>query len=183
VAQRGARKQTPAPVAYLDQWADTPDTEELTLPSGKRVVAQQPDLPALAKRGLIPNHLLPIVERFVLQGVMPTLRVVNATEEQAAAPGERLTALADFHAYVDAFCVAAVADPPLSFDGKPGTVRVGKLSELDRMHIWQWGAGLVRPLAAFPGDGDGTLATVAAAPDGGEVRDAAEPEPGADAAD
>lgn len=180
MAQRGARKQT-TPIAYLDQWADTPDTEELTLPSGKRVVAQSPDLPALAKRGLIPNHLLPIVERFVLQGVMPTLRVVNATEAQAA-PGERLLALADYHAYVDAFCVAAVVDPPLSFDGKPGTVRVGKLSEIDRMHIWQWGAGLVRPLAAFPGDGDGTLADVAAPPAGGEVRDAPEREPGADAA-
>lgn len=179
MAQRGARQQ--APIAYIDQWADIPDTEELTLPSGKKVVAQSPDLPALAKRGLIPNHLLPIVERFVLQGVMPTLTVVNATEDTAA-PGERLTALADFHAYVDAFCVAAVVDPPLSFDGKPGTVKVSRLSELDRMHIWQWGAGLVRPLAAFPGDGDGALAAVAAAPDGGEVRDAAEPEPGADAA-
>lgn len=145
----GSRKaqQTGEAFDYAAQWADGPKHEELTLPSGKRVTVRNPDLPALAQRGLIPADKIGAVERFVLQGVTGTLAEIGGDGE-GKPEGTRLTLLGDFNTYVDAYCVAAVVEPALSFDGKPGTVAIARLDPNDRMDIWRWGAGLARSGAA-----------------------------------
>lgn len=173
-----------APFDYAAQW-DAPETEELTLPSGKKVVVGPAFLPGLAARGLIPNHLLKIVEHFTLKGWSGAARVINGEGLDAAGEplpdGERLRQLNDYSEYVKAYCVAAIVAPRFSFDGRPGTIAIDRLGEADRVRVWNWGEGLLAPLAAFPADGAGALEPVAASSDGAHLRDEAERAPGADA--
>ena len=148
------------PFDYAAQWVG-PTTTKLDLPSGKRVEVRAADLPRLAKRGRIPADLLPVVERFVLRGVAGTLGVINGDGE-GLPPGERLSTLADFHAYVDAFCVASVVEPPLGFEGEADVLPVTRLDPEDRMHIWRWGAGLLQPEMIADDAKGAELATLAA---------------------
>lgn len=168
MAERGAQE----PFDYLGQWAEEPEATQLVGPSGKRYRVRTPDLPALARGGHIPNHLLPVVEKFVLNEAAE-LRKVAPDADPDAKPGERLVRIAEFDGYVDAYCVASVVEPPLSFDGAAGTIAIGRVPKVDRYHIWRWGAGLVQAVAAFPGDGDGAAGAVPPAPDGEGVREPA----------
>lgn len=181
MAKRGAREK----FDYAAQWDET-DEREITLPSGKRVVVGSPDLPTMAKQGHIPNHLLPIVERYLLeQGALQgDAKKINERDDDSPDAAqralERLRAVADFNGYMAIFCVAAVVEPRLSLDGREGTLNVARLSTNDQSFIWQVVEGYVKPLAEFPGDGAGPVEPVAALPGGGEVRDDAQPDAGAD---
>jgi len=163
------------PFDYAAQWAEDEITE-LTLPSGKKVQVRQPDVLTMAKQGLIPDHLTPIVERFVFDQA-GMLRRTNAPDQP---PGERLKGYADYMRYVDVVVVGACVNPVVRFKPKAGEVAVERLSTADRIHIWQWSEGLATDLAAFPDDGDGAGAGVPAVADGAGTGAAAEPADRAD---
>lgn len=183
MAQRGARQQQPELFDYAAQWADIPDTEELTLSTGKKLVVQSPDMAVLAKNGLIPNHLLPIVEQFVItSNLIGSFNNFAPAVKEGEAPGAALVRSAELNEYIDFFCVAAAVDPALSLDGKPGTTKVTKLSRQERFEVWDWGVGLTKAVATFRELTTRALADVAAARDGESLRDAAEPGAGADPA-
>lgn len=175
------KRERQQPFDYAAQW-DAPDTEELTLPSGKKVLVQSPNLPAMAAAGKIPNHLIPIVERFVLGGMPELMNAVPGITDPNAAPGERLLRTADLNAYLDVFCVAACVAPQFTLDEFPGRIHVSKVDAGDKFAIWDWGVGLTAGLAAFRGDQGGALATVGDGSDGEAVRDTTERAVGPDAA-
>lgn len=182
VAQRGARAvKAVEPFDYASQW-DTPDTEEITLRSGRKVVVQHPDMAILAKGGLIPNHLLPIVERFAIQGAVARISDLEVKITEDAAPGSALIKAAEVTEYMDFFAIAATVEPRLSFDGAEGTVKVTKLTKDERFDIWDWGVGLTASIARFSELAAGQADAVAAPPDGQDIRDAAEPVDRTDAA-
>lgn len=154
---RGSRRLSalPTDTRRRDQWPSGPDRQELALPSGKTVIVQRPDLPRLIRRGGVPADLLAAVEHHAVHGTEAALAVIAGTGGELA-PGERLSVLAGFMAFVDALAVAAVADPPLSFDGRAGTVQVSRLADADRLHIWRWASaqvctGVLRPGVAKRG--------------------------------
>jgi hypothetical protein len=103
---------------YAAQW-DGPDEEELTLPSGKKVIVKSPNLSKMAKEGKIPNHMLGNVERFILGGMPMLLKEmpeITATDETK--PGEALKRTADLDEYVNVCCVASIVEPVFVFDGE-----------------------------------------------------------------
>ena len=79
---------------YAAQWDDVDRTEELTLPSGKRVLVAPPDMAKLALEGKIPNHLIGAIERFVLGGMRELVRIAPDLANEAVAespePGKAL---------------------------------------------------------------------------------------------
>jgi hypothetical protein len=138
---RGNRRLValPTDARRAEQWGTGPDRQELTLPSGNVILVQTPDLPRLVRRGGVPADLVEAVERGATRGIADALAAIRG-EVVGLAPGARLAALADVWALINAFCVASAVDPPLSFDGRAGTVLVTRLSEADRLHIATWGA-------------------------------------------
>lgn len=179
--KRMATNTEAAPIDYAAQW-DQPEWEELTLPSGKKVRVQAPDMAIMAREGLIPNHLLPIVERFAIQGALRTIGEVNPEILEDAAPGAALVKAAELNAYIDFFCIAATLNPRLSLDGDEGTIKVTKLTKNDRFAIWDWGVGLTASIARFSELQAGPAATLEPSPDGGAVRDTTERPAESDAA-
>lgn len=171
---------------YAAQWGDGPKQEELTLPSGKKVLVQPPDLAKMALRGQIPNHLIGIIERFVLGGMKELLRIAPDLADEALQdnpePGKALKRRGELQAYIETFIVAACVEPRFSYDGGPGTFPVSVLSSDEQFAIWDWGVGLTAALAQFRGDRAGAVEPVGALPGGEGVRDDAEPAAGVDAA-
>lgn len=151
---RGGRRlrALPAPPRSerLAQWDDSPATTDLALPSGKRLLARRPDLAAMASRGLIPPAIVAGVERLALHPSGGAIEAVIAGDARLA-PGERLTLLGDFWALVDTVCVAAAVDPPVSYDGRPGTLAVSRIGLDDRLFIWRWGSAQLRAPIALAG--------------------------------
>lgn len=148
MGQRTARAVKAAePFDYASQWS-APKAEEITLPSGAKVLLGPPNLPQLARKGLIPNHLLPIVEKFIFQQEIDILKQAS-DKTPGEAPGAALLRFAELEDYFSAFAVSVAVDPVLSFDGKEGTVCVDLLSYGDKYAIWEWGAGVTQTLAEF----------------------------------
>lgn len=181
MTQRKARATAVAePFDYAAQF-DTPDTEELTLSTGRKLRVQQPDMALMARKGLIPNHILPIVEKFVIgNNLVGTFNEFAPAIRETDQPGAALVRTAELNEYIDVFCIAAVADPRLSEDGKEGTTKVSKLTRQERFEVWDWGVGLTQAIQRFREYVDGALASVADAPAGENLRDATERGDGAD---
>lgn len=156
---------TAAPLLnYAEQWDQDDAPLDLTLPSGKVVQVRQPDALLMAKQGLIPDSLTPIVEAFIFEKEK-TLSRANAADQP---PGARLKAYADYMRYVDVICVGACVNPVLRFAPKRGELAPDRLSIADRIHIWKWAEGLVGELAPFPAGAGGEDAGVSTV-DGGEA--------------
>ena len=175
-------KQSEAEFDYLGQWDGPAGVEELELPSGKKILVRPASLAVMAKRGVIPNHILPVIERFVAGGMRMLLKEIPELADPAIKPGESLVRKGDLEDYIDTVCVASAHQPRISFDGAPGTLKVDWLDAADRFAIWDWGVGLTRALAAFRGNGAGAVEPAGSLPGGEGLRDAAEQPAGADAA-
>lgn len=156
---------------YADQWDHEDAPHDLTLPSGKVVQVRTPDVLTMAKNGLIPDALTPIVEQYIFEREK-TLARVNATDQ---APGSRLKAYADYMRYVDVMCVGACVSPTVRFAPKRGEMAVDRLSVADRIAIWMWAEGLARELAPFPDGAGGADAGVSPVADGAGDEHAPEP--------
>lgn len=167
---------------YEGQWGDPAGLEEMTLPSGNKVLVRPPVLSTMAKHGLIPAVLLASVERFVLGGMRELLREIPQLDKPGVEPGATLIKKGELEDYINVVCVASCYRPKLSFDGSPGTVDVGWLSSDDRFAIWDRTVGLSAELARFRELAERAVQPVAALPDGEGVRDDAEQAAGADAA-
>lgn len=164
----------PAPFDYAAQWEDE-STEELTLPTGKRVVVRHPDVIDLAKQGLIPNHLTPIVEEFIFD----RQRRFEQAKEALKKPGERIKGLIEFYQFADVVAVAACVEPrfTLATEASDGALPIKRLRDTEKMAIWQWSEGLAAGMATFPAGADGADGELSAV-DGG-----AGPEPAPEPAD
>lgn len=159
-----AKRGTPT-LDYAAQWLDEPETTELTLPSGKRVVVRQPYVIEMARQGQIPQPLVGVVEEFIFDADAK----IKATGEALAVPGQRLPALLDFYGYVDVIVLAACVRPRFAAgEPGPGEVPLARLRYDDRLAIWRWAEGLTASVATFRGDGAGAAGAVPAVDGGGE---------------
>lgn len=173
-----SKQSEPVPFDYAAQWSAKAAPEELTLSSGKKVKVQSPNMLALVRGGAVPNHLLPIIERYILN-YQQSLKELKS--DAGLQPGERIKRIAEHDDFTAAYCVAAVVEPRLSFDGTtPGTIDVHLLNVNERTDVWLWGEGLSAPLTTFPDDGAGPVDAVAAPSDSDSVRDAAQQPAGVD---
>lgn len=159
----------PATFDYAAQW-DEPDPEELTLPSGKKVLVRMPDLLVMAKAGLIPDALSPIVESFIFDKE-GTIAKINDTNKP---PGSRLADYSQYMKYVDVLVVGACVAPVVRFAPKAGELHPDQIATPDRIAIWQWAEGLPTALAAFLAGGEGQDAGVPSLADGEEPESAPE---------
>ena len=171
-------------VDYEAQWDEPSEEEELELPSGKKVVVRPPNIARLAKRGLIPNHMLGAVEKFILGGMRTLVQEVPNIRDIAAGdkPGTALIRTADLEDYMDAVCVASIVAPKFVFEGEKGGIPIARLSGADKYAVWDWGVGLTQALATFRGHAARPVEPVGPLPDGEGVRDEAEPAAASDAA-
>lgn len=163
---------------YAAQWADIPDDEELELPSGKVVLVKSPDLPKMAREGKIPNHLIGIVEDFVLGGMPKLMRELPGMEKPGAQPGVSMIKTSELDDYIKAVCVASIVEPKFVFEGESGGISIAKLSADDRFKVWDWSVGLTARIAAFRENRSGTVGDVESLPNGEAVRDDSEPTDG-----
>lgn len=164
----------PEPFDYAAQWEDE-GTEELTLPTGKRVLVRHPDVIDLARQGLIPNHLTPIVEEFIFD----RQRRFEQAQQALKKPGERIKGLVEFYQFADVVAVAACVEPrfTLAAEASDGALPIKRLRDVEKLAIWQWSEGLAAGMATFPAGADGADGELPAV-DGG-----AGPEPAPEPAD
>lgn len=158
---------------YAAQWSDQ-GLEEMTLPSGKVVLLRSPNLSKMAKAGTIPNHMIATVERFIMGGVKMLVSEVPTITSTGQEPGKMLTRTAELNDYIDATCVAAIAEPVFVFDGEKGGIPISALTADDKFAVWDWGVGLTAAIARFRLNGAGSVGVMGATSDGEAVRDTTE---------
>lgn len=159
---------------YAAQWSE-PLTEEMTLPSGKVVLLQPPNLQRMAKLGKIPNHMLPAVEKFILGGMNMLLKEVPGLTESGDKPGSALIKTAELNDYIDAMCVASIVEPTFVFDGEKGGISISAMAGTDKFAIWDWGIGLTDTIAKFRDIRNGQVESVELPSDSTDIRDEAQP--------
>lgn len=168
MGQRGARQTEPQ---YAAQWADEQLHHELTLPTGRKVVVQHPDVLALAKLGLLPDHLFRVVEQHIFG--------LNDEEQAKRASQSPLQLSIEGQQYIDVVVAAACVQPRVVF-GEPGPdeVSINRLHSDEKYAIWKWSQEVAQPLVTFPERGDGASAELSPVADGDGVPDTPQRAPG-----
>lgn len=163
-----------------------PPTYPARLPSGAKVLLQQPDIISLMQRGDVPNPLIGVVkaafdQRELVARARETGRTVEEQQEWEALndveePDEPDFTDIDGLAFIDLLVIAAVLKPELSADPPAdraegrltadGKLSLSALPPGDKLWIFGWVNERLEPVARFREDG--TLAD--SEPDGGAVR-------------
>lgn len=158
---------------YGNQWSDD-GLEEMILPSGKIVLLRTPNLARMAKAGAIPNNIIGTVEKFIIGGINMLVRDVPNITAEGQEPGKALIRTAELNDYIDAVCVAAIAEPVFVFPDESGGIPISVMDSDDKFAVWDWGVGLTAAVARFRGNGVGTLVDVGATSDSDPVREESE---------
>lgn len=168
MGERGARQTEPD---YATQWTDERLHHELTLPTGRKVIVQHPDVLALAKLGRLPDHLFRVVEMHIFG--------LSDEEQAKRAKQSPLQLSIEGQQYIDVVVAAACVQPRVVF-GEPGPdeVSIDRLHSDEKYAIWKWSQEVAQPLVTFPERGDGASTELSAVADGDSVPNTSKHAPG-----
>lgn len=128
-------------------WKKSGGTTHLAVPSGHVALVSNPGLQSFLAQGVIPNSLMPIVQK-ALQGEKPQQ---NEVAELIMDP----TGIAEMLDFTDRIVLACVVEPALTPAPPKGSERdssvlyVDEVDLEDKLFIFQWVMGGTRDLEPF----------------------------------
>lgn len=149
--KKSSKKGKNKKVTSKAQWKATTGGTPLEVPSGNVALVRAPGMQVFIEQGLIPNTLLPIVQKAISEKKAPDMSKLEINEES----------LAQMVGMIDAVAVYCVIEPALTKnkDDDGNTIPLSERdSELlyvdevdvqDKLFIFQFAVGGVRDLETF----------------------------------
>lgn len=138
-------------VTSKSQWKATSGGTELEVPSGNVALVRAPGMQVFIEQGLIPNTLMPIVQKAISEKKPPNMEELEITEES----------LAQMVEMIDAVAIYCVIEPALTTNKNPDgelipekdrdeeLLYVDEVDVQDKLFIFQFAVGGVRDLERF----------------------------------
>lgn len=151
------------PVTSIQEWRTKNAPEEVELPSGNVVKLRKVHLLEMARDGEIPATLATMISN---EGK------INLNAADLLSKGNDM---ADLLNMIDAISIKAFAGPKLGKEATDDQLGLDEVDVMDRMFVFRWCNRGAEQLKPFRPEQD---ASVESAPDGQDVRDEAECDPG-----
>lgn len=138
-------------VTSKSQWKSSAGGTELEVPSGNVALVRAPGMQVFIEQGLIPNTLMPIVQKAISEKKPPKMDELKITDES----------LAEMVQMIDAIAIYCVIEPALTTNKNPDgevipekdrdneLLYVDEVDVQDKLFIFQFAVGGVRDLERF----------------------------------
>lgn len=152
-------KKAKKPVTNAAVWKKTKAEFELEVPSGHVALVRRPGMEAFIKGGLIPNNLMPIVEK-AMKG-----EVADVKEVMANVTLDDLESITGLYDRVVLYCVLQPTVHEEPADGEerdPEFLYVDEVEMDDKMFIFQWAVGGTSDVEQFRAEQAAAVSTTPA---------------------